>query len=272
MLSTLHEMKFDLPFWIEARGDTFGDEDIRILSNLDAEISIGLESGSPQMLECMNKTNDSQGFLNDFEGLIYSCVTPKVPYIVNCMVGHPGETHETLNESIDYFHRILDKSRYGNIFLNIFNLFHGSPIYNNMSQYYEKYGTEIPYPEWHFYPTMENLLAYVEPSSEMSYKEVVDVTLERIIPIFEDSITRLQDVGDPKLNGQIRANQHFIGFVKDPLTQKYLYRGELIPPNLDEICNDFWRNFFNIPEILTHINRNREGLLILIPSLFSDIF
>lgn len=104
-------------------------------------VSIGLESGSQKILDIINKKVDIRGF----DKIIKECRSWGIkihPYII---LGLPGETHETVQETIDLLRRIEPSS----VGISIFVPYPGTYIYNHIEQFDIKI-EDYDYRKWNF--------------------------------------------------------------------------------------------------------------------------
>lgn len=94
---------------------TWEMENLDVLDRLSMTVQIGLESCSPDVLLCMNKTKHPEQYLTRLKALIES-LAPRVDQICLMMIfGFPGETRRTLKQTLAY---LLDECRvlsYGNV-------------------------------------------------------------------------------------------------------------------------------------------------------------
>lgn len=70
-------------------------------------LDIGLESASKQQLLSMHKTNDPKKYLDLAERLLYACNENDIWVKFNLLL-YPGETHRTIEETIDWLQRHKD--------------------------------------------------------------------------------------------------------------------------------------------------------------------
>ena len=116
--------KVDVPFWIEARPESFTEEKLRILNELSCEsISTGIESGNEELRKKILKRHVSnEQIIKGFEAL------NKFPKIRNCannIIGFPGETREQIFDTIDLNREVQPQ----NVMVNIFNPYRGTSLY-----------------------------------------------------------------------------------------------------------------------------------------------
>ena len=117
-------------------------ENIRKLGKMKcSRVSIGLESGSQQILDSVNKKVKLRGIFD----VIKECKKQNIkvhPYII---LGLPGENHDTVRETIDLLRRIEPDS----VGISIFVPYPGTYIYNHIDQFDIKI-EETDYRKWNF--------------------------------------------------------------------------------------------------------------------------
>jgi hypothetical protein len=90
-------------------------ENLDVLDRLSMTVQIGLESCSPEMLLCMEKTKKPEQYLARLKALIET-LAPRIDQLYLMMIfGFPGETRHTLKETLAY---LLDECQvlsYGNV-------------------------------------------------------------------------------------------------------------------------------------------------------------
>jgi len=148
-LSKLVRKNFALWLSIETHPDLLDKEDAELLSGLKVEVQFGLESGSPSMLKIMNKVGNHLKYLEDFKEISSALSQKKVMHRANLIFNHPGETHQTVLETIEFMKKLMEKKEsylfweYGD-----YTHFPGSQIDSNLSYYENTFGTKIAYPQW----------------------------------------------------------------------------------------------------------------------------
>ncbi|MFB6343520.1 B12-binding domain-containing radical SAM protein [Saccharicrinis sp. FJH62] len=118
--------KHNLPFECNSRVDTLNEENIKTLTNNEcAEVRIGLESGSTQLLKKMNKRMT----LSQVEQVLKLCKTKGLAVKLYLMHGFPGENMQTTNETIKFIEQ--NKKSINRIALYRFSPLPGSKIFNS---------------------------------------------------------------------------------------------------------------------------------------------
>ncbi len=148
-LGKFKEKNYDFWVSIETHPNLLDNGDVDLLSGLKVEVQFGLESGSPRMLEIMHKVPNPVKYLDYFKELSSYLSQKKVLHRANLIFNHPGETHETVLETIDFMRKMMEK---GNSYLfwaiGDYSHFPGSQIDSNLDYYEKSFGTQIAHPKW----------------------------------------------------------------------------------------------------------------------------
>lgn len=91
------------------------------------EVGVGVESGSQKILDVVDKGTK----VEDNTRLVLDCKEVGIAVNVFLMIGLPGETYETVEETRMW----MEKVRPDKFGFNIFAPYSGTPIYNNINQY-----------------------------------------------------------------------------------------------------------------------------------------
>jgi len=102
--------RLDIRFYAQVRVDTI---DLEIVQKLKAAgcfaVAIGVESGNEQILKTMGKN------LN-IDQIRAGCQVLKaahMPFLASYIIGHPGDTHETIRQTIDFANELdADQSKF----------------------------------------------------------------------------------------------------------------------------------------------------------------
>ncbi|MGC4118990.1 MAG: radical SAM protein [Myxococcales bacterium] len=111
--------------------DDLDEEDVALLARARFSIGVGLESGSPTMLTRMNKAANPQQYLERIERFAGLALKHGLNWSANVIVGHPGETPETLSESAAFCRRLFtaQAKTTGWLSVNPFRLYPGSQVW-----------------------------------------------------------------------------------------------------------------------------------------------
>ena len=97
--------------WTLTRAEGWSPDDLRLAGACRLSLGIGLESGSPAMLALMRKTGRPEEYLEGFLNLRERAEAAGVSWGVNVLVGHPGETTATMDESLAFLDRLFPPGR-----------------------------------------------------------------------------------------------------------------------------------------------------------------
>jgi hypothetical protein len=100
-LRGLAELRLEQVVQLETRVDTLDDASIDVLARVDCLVGLGLESGSPRMLETMRKAPDGAVFLRRSLELLAQLGRRHIPTNVFLLVNHPGEDRESLTATVE---------------------------------------------------------------------------------------------------------------------------------------------------------------------------
>lgn len=92
----------------ETRVEGLGDEDVELLSGLDVLVALGIETSTPRMAEVMGKARDGAAYLSRAFQVLKTLGRRQIPTHVFLLLNHPGETYETLAETIAFAQRLAD--------------------------------------------------------------------------------------------------------------------------------------------------------------------
>ncbi len=171
-LSKLAERDFpSLKNWLLIRVDMVDDEDLRLFKAANCAPGFGLESGDPGMLSIIRKAGRLHDYLDRMVAVSERAAELEVPWGANVIVGHPGETEESLRSSAAYMRRLFLGPARTTGFLSVdpFRYYPGSPIDDERGQYEARFGTVVHRPEWWRDGDQAFLSEWVDPSRELTY-------------------------------------------------------------------------------------------------------
>jgi anaerobic magnesium-protoporphyrin IX monomethyl ester cyclase len=159
-------------FWTLTRSDDLDDEDVSLLARARFSIGIGAESGSPRMLRIMEKTRDPEAYLAALERLARLSRKHGLSFATNVIVGHPGETVESMHETHAFVRRLFLSApeTFGWLSIDPFRLYPGALIHERMEGYSKEHGTRFHHPDWwkRWYDA-PFLAEHVDPSRTLDY-------------------------------------------------------------------------------------------------------
>ena len=185
-------------YWTLTRSDDLHEEDVELLAAANFSIGIGMESGSPRMLELMQKARKPQKYLEAQLRLARLSLKYGLNWAGNIIVGHPGETIESMHETVDFAKELLGvaSETCGWISLDPFRLYPGSHVHEEMAHYEAEYGTKFYHPQWwkSWYDAGFRS-EHLDASSEVDYPTRVKFMYEHYAPVVQTVIDRFRGQG-----------------------------------------------------------------------------
>lgn len=136
LLDAIEHKKINCRYTVNLRPDAYKRINSTMLNRMIdlgfAGFFIGVESGSDYMLDQMGRKSIFSDFLKTIDLLNQSNVKIIIPYL---MLGFPGETEDTLNETQEKFITLLKEERISFLFPKIFIPYPGTDPYKNPESY-----------------------------------------------------------------------------------------------------------------------------------------
>lgn len=163
-------------YWTLTRSDDLDDEDVSLLARARFSIGIGLESGSPRMLGIMQKGNTPGAYLDAMLRLADLSRRHGLTWAANVIIGHPGETRESMQETRDYLERLYlaAPDTCGWLSIDPFRLYPGADVFERLPEWERVHGARFHRPDWwkHWYDGAF-YAQHIEPSGTLGYEERV---------------------------------------------------------------------------------------------------
>jgi protein-L-isoaspartate O-methyltransferase len=178
----------DLPakkLWLLVRVDMIDEEDLTLFGRANCSLGFGLESGDPTQLATIRKAGRLHDYLDKMLEISAKAREAQVPWGANVIVGHPGETEESMRTSARYLERLfLDPAGVtGFLSVDPYRLYPGSPIDDDRASWEQRHGTVFHRPEWWHDGDQEFLSEWVDPSATLDYRRRAALTDELFAPI-----------------------------------------------------------------------------------------
>lgn len=158
-------------------------------------ISYGVESFSPQMLNIIDKTRDTRGYLEKIHNSFVETIGHGISTEANIIIGCPGETKETLQETEDnmaaLYAELCRHSRTAEVSFEVrlFSPLPATALYRDLlSNRYATLGTEVTIDRW----WEKGVFPYVCATLRPSYEVTTQMATE--------ALARLSNIADHKLN------------------------------------------------------------------------
>jgi radical SAM superfamily enzyme YgiQ (UPF0313 family) len=189
----LKENEISQEMWAEIRVDQYSPKETEFLKNLNLTIAFGLESADSRMLNIMKKTKNPKTYLSAFSSNITSLDKAGIYVICNILFGHPGETENSMNQTMDYIENISQKVQNMIPSVSKYMLIPGSEIYSCQSRYINDYHAKFHYPHYWTIPKCYALSSsMVDPSSKFTYYGVIDKISKWIPRLYPSCIKNFQ--------------------------------------------------------------------------------
>ena len=185
-------------YWTLTRSDDLDDEDVELLAKARFSIGIGIESGSPKMLRIMQKTQDPERYLGALRHLAERSRVHGLNWAANIIVGHPGETPETLRETRDTLHALFTSApeTCGWLSFDPFRLYPGALVHEQMDRWSEAHGTRFYHPEWwkSWYDAPFRA-EHIDPSASLDFEGRIRFMFEAYRPLLTEIHSRFRGQG-----------------------------------------------------------------------------
>jgi len=178
------------------------DEEFELLKKAGcATIGYGIESLSPKMLKLMGRSEQEEKYLREVQETIEKTLDHNIQLYISLILGMPGETHETLQETVEG----LKKLPIGNELMHIFT-FLAYPLPKTVleeqltdEKLREELGVRVwAQPDWRkgYFPKLTPLF---DPSRDLSVQELAQFYIDLSdgkygIPIFHKKLEVLKGV------------------------------------------------------------------------------
>ena len=185
-------------FWTLTRSDDLDDMDVKLLAKARFSIGIGMESGSPDMLVEMQKAKDPERYLAALERLNGLSRKYGLNWAANIILGHPGETLKTMQETRDVLwkHVTSAPETCGWLSFDPFRLYPGALVHEQREDYERRFGTRFYHPEWwkSWYDAPFRA-EHIDPSGELSYEDRVRFMFDAYGPLVQEVHKRFRGQG-----------------------------------------------------------------------------
>jgi protein-L-isoaspartate(D-aspartate) O-methyltransferase len=173
--------------WLLIRIDLIEREDLELMARANVSPGFGLESGDPAQIRRIRKTGRLEGYLDKMMTIAEWCRELDVPFGANIIVGHPGETEQSLRTSAAYMRKLFLDPRGTKGFVSVdpFRLYPGSPIDEDREAWERDTGFFAHrYPWWHD-GDQEFLSEWVDPSGDLDFRRTLSLRTELFDPIVQ---------------------------------------------------------------------------------------
>jgi len=184
-------------YWTLTRANDLEEEDVELLARARFSVGVGIESGSPTMLEVMRKAARPGWYLETLERFVALSDRHGLSWAGNVVVGHPGETPRTFAETHRFVERLFaGPQTRGWLSVDPFRLYPGSQVHAAMDDYAQRFGTRFFHRRWWegWYDTGFRA-EHLDPSAELTYAQRVRLTHDSYAPLVRDIARRFKGQG-----------------------------------------------------------------------------
>ncbi|MBN1772271.1 MAG: radical SAM protein [Deltaproteobacteria bacterium] len=172
--------------WTLTRTEGWTAEQLALAAACRLSLGIGLESGSPAMLERMGKTGRPAEYLEGFLRFRDDAARHGASWAVNVLAGHPGETPDTLAETRSFLDRLFPPGRPTGGWLSVdpFRLYPGSEVHRHQARWTAEYGARFHAPRWWLDVRERDVASeLVDPSRALDALARLHATFTQLRPI-----------------------------------------------------------------------------------------
>ncbi len=136
--------------WTLTRVDALEPEDVELLVRARFAVGVGLESGSPRMLEVMRKAEHPARYLDGIRHFAGLARRAGLTWAANLILGHPGEDAASLGETAAFVRELFPAGQETPGWLSVdpFRLYPGSEVFEAQAAYAERFGARFHAPRW----------------------------------------------------------------------------------------------------------------------------
>ncbi len=174
--------------WLLVRLDLLEREDLELMARANVSPGFGLESGDPEQVRRIRKVGRLSDYLDQMMRVAGWARELKVPWGANVIVGHPGETEQSLRTTAKYLERLfLGDARGTTGFLSVdpFRLYPGSPIDEERGVWEETTGVRVRRYPWWEDGDQDFLSEWIDPSRELDFRSCHALRHELLTPIVQ---------------------------------------------------------------------------------------
>jgi radical SAM superfamily enzyme YgiQ (UPF0313 family) len=233
-------------FWAEVRIDQFSPKEIPFLKNLNFTFAFGLESGSPEMLRIMGKTNNPNKFLSIFPSILSKLDSVGIYVITNILFGHPGETIDHMYQTFRYIDKTITQTNNFIPCISKYMLIPGSYIHNHHNYYSQFYHTKFHYKNHWYIPKCSRISSsMVDPSENWLYTDVIHHLSNWVPNLYSTTIKNFEMKKSRRFIYQRYLNEMIFGsrsyWANNPLT---FYNDFGSITNTISETSKFWTNVY----------------------------
>lgn len=181
----------ELPFglFLEMRSDTLSKALLQQFKEVPITILFGFETASPQQLSLLNKTPDPVHYIAKCKENLQAAGENEIAVSLNLLAGTPGETPETLMDTVNFLNEAIKLDPY--ILPNlpkIYSNWPGTLLFDRMPFFERTLGTKFYFKKYWYSKNPHFLSKLIDPSEQLNLVETASIIIEDFYPLFKDLI------------------------------------------------------------------------------------
>jgi radical SAM superfamily enzyme YgiQ (UPF0313 family) len=190
-LEALRDRKHRQLFWVEMRADTVTERTVELLSQMNFELTIGLESASPHTIRVMEKARHPERYIEGFFTTARLVQKFEVPTNFSVMLNYPGETFESFTETMDNIERAQRHESDPHFRFDFFeySFYPGNHVFEEIDDLEARFGTRMADRAW--YTRRDGRMLEMALSEVPSRALLERVGLDRVHDYFDERTARV---------------------------------------------------------------------------------
>ncbi len=176
---------------VEAHVDILNDRKLQALIKSGIDLTVGFENASPQQLFLMNKTADPVHYVQQMNHIIDIFSGSGQELVINILLGYPGETRQTIDETFGFLGRASSKLDATVPKFSLFRLYPGTPVFQNAKFFEDVLGSVFYLKDWWYYDVDQSLYpTIVDPSRYLDLISEISYVRDKINDFYKELISR----------------------------------------------------------------------------------
>ena len=149
-LEALVRRRFPVPLGLQIRMDILDQEDVDLLSKLQAMVQVGVETASPRMMGIMKKTTNPSLYLQRLRETLSYASRKEAAFLLNLLFNHPGETPATFHETLSFFDILSARLAESPFTIGPvgYSFLPGAPEFYGIADYEKEFGAQVLHKGW----------------------------------------------------------------------------------------------------------------------------
>ncbi|MEX2726258.1 MAG: radical SAM protein [Candidatus Sigynarchaeum springense] len=176
---------------VEAHVDILSDEKLHALIKSGIDLTVGFENASPQQLVLMNKTKDPMRYIYNMNRIIDTFFHSGRELVVNILIGFPGETRRTIDETFAFLARSSPKLDSTLLKFSLFRIYPGTPVFRYTPFFHDVFGSIFYTKDWWYHDVDHSLFpSIVDPSRHLDLISEITYVRDKINTLYADLVSR----------------------------------------------------------------------------------